>query len=98
VQASHHESGMLCQPSQPQTMRERDMNDMAKHGEEMNEERKSARSRDHFIKLSGIGLELAEFVTEFIEKPEIFYSMPFEKRRQIENQMDEVLSSFGRLC
>ena len=79
-------------------MRQRDMNDMAKHGEDMNEERKSARSRDDFIKLSGIGPELAEFVTEFIEEPEIFYSMPFEKRRKIESQMDAVLSSFGRLC
>ena len=74
------------------------MNDMAKHGEEMNEERKSARSKTDFIRLAGIGPELAEFVTEFIEKPEIFYSMPFEKRREIENQMDAVLSSFGRLC
>jgi len=74
------------------------MNDIAKHGDDMNEERKSARSRDDFIRLSGIGPELAEFVTEFIEEPEIFYSMPFEKRRKIESQMDAVLSSFGRLC
>jgi len=74
------------------------MNDIAKHGDDMNEERKSATSRDDFIRLSGIGPELAEFVTEFIEEPEMFYSMPFEKRREIENQMDVVLSSFGRLC
>ena len=64
----------------------------------MNEERKRARSKADFIRLAGIGPELAEFVTEFIEKPEIFYSMPFEKRRKIEIQMDAVLSSFGRLC
>jgi len=64
----------------------------------MNEERKRARSKSDFIRLAGIGPELAEFVTEFIEKPEIFYSIPVERRREIENQMDAVLSSFGRLC
>lgn len=70
------------------------MNYVAKHGEDMNEERKSARSKDDFIRLAGIGPELAEFVTEFIGKPEIFFSMPFERRREIENQMDAILSSF----
>jgi hypothetical protein len=64
----------------------------------MNEERKSARSKADFIRLAGIGPEIAEFVTEFIEKPEIFYSIPVERRREIENQMDAVLLSFGRLC
>ena len=63
----------------------------------MNEERKSARSKADFIRLAGIGPELAEFVTEFVEKPEIFYSMPFERRREIENQMDAILSSFGKV-
>lgn len=70
------------------------MNYVAKHGEDMNEERKSARSKVDFIRLAGIGPELAEFVTEFIGKPEIFFSMPFERRREIENQMDAILSSF----
>jgi len=64
----------------------------------MNEERKSARSKADFIRLAGIGPELAEFVTEFIEKPDIFYSIPVERRREIENQMDAVLLSFARLC
>lgn len=62
----------------------------------MNEEKKSVRCRADFIRQSGIGPELAEFLTEFIEKPEIFYSMPFERRRDIENQMDTVLLSFGK--
>jgi len=60
----------------------------------MNEDRNSARSKAEFIRLSGIGPELAEFVTEFIENPEKFFSMPFERRREIENQMDAILSSF----
>jgi len=62
----------------------------------MNEEKKRVRSRADFIGQSGIGSELAEFLTEFIDKPEIFYSMPFERRREIENQMDTVLLSFGK--
>lgn len=62
----------------------------------MNEEKKSVRSRDDFIRESGIGPELAEFLTEFIDKPGIFYSMPFERRREIENKMDAVLFSFGK--
>jgi hypothetical protein len=67
---------------------------MAKRGEDMSEERKSASSKAHFIELAGIGPELAEFVIEFIEKPEIFFSMSFERRYEIENQMDAILSSF----
>ena len=64
----------------------------------MNEERKSASSKADFIRSSGIGPELAMFVTEFVENPEAFSSISFEKRREIENQMDAILSSFGRRC
>ena len=60
----------------------------------MNEDRKTASSKADFIRLTGIGPELAEFVTEFIEKPEMLFSMSFEKRYEIENQMDAILSSF----
>jgi len=67
---------------------------MAKHGRYMNDERQSAGSKTDFIRLSGIGSELAEFVNDFVEKPEIFYSMPFERRRDIENRMDAFLSLF----
>jgi hypothetical protein len=31
-----------------------------------------------------------------MEKPETFFSIPFERRREIENQMDAILSSFGQ--
>ena len=67
---------------------------MAKRCEDISEERKSASSKADFIGLAGIGPELAEFVIEFIEKPEIFFSMSFERRYEIENQMDVILSSF----
>ena len=67
---------------------------MAKRCEDISEERKSASSKADFIGLAGIGPELAEFVIQFIEKPEIFFSMSFERRYEIENQMDAILSSF----
>lgn len=62
----------------------------------MKEEEKSFSGRADFIRQSGIGPELAEFLTEFVEKPGIYYSMPFEKRREIEHQMDAVIFSFGK--
>jgi len=60
----------------------------------MNQESKSAISKADFMRLAGFGPELAEFVIEFIEKPEMFFSMSFERRDEIENQMDAILSSF----
>ena len=69
---------------------------MERIGRDMNGERRSARSKADFIRWAGIGPELAEFLTEFLEKPDHFYSIPFERRREIENQMDAVLLSFER--
>ena len=60
------------------------MSYLAKHGEDMNEERKSTKRKADSIRLSGIGPELAEFVTEFIEMPENFSSLTFERRREFE--------------
>jgi hypothetical protein len=67
---------------------------MANRTEVMNDENKSASSKADFIQLAGIGPELAKFLTEFVEKPDHFYSIPLERRREIENQMDAVLLSF----
>ena len=62
----------------------------------MDAERRIASSRSDFIRLAGIKPELAEFVTEFVERPENFASISFARRREIENQMDAILSSVGR--
>lgn len=67
---------------------------MAKASEDMNDQGKTVLSQVDFIRLAGIGPELAEFVAKFVERPEIFFSMSFEKRCEIENQMDAVISSF----
>lgn len=69
---------------------------MAKAAESMKKQKRAAMSKVDFIRSAGIGPELAEFVTEFIERPEIFFSMSFERRCEIENQMDAILSSIGR--
>ena len=69
---------------------------MTEHGKDMNEDRKSAKSKADFLRLAGIGPELAEFVTEFVEQPEAFRSISFERRREIENQMDMIISLFGK--
>ena len=62
----------------------------------MNEKRRSAGSKAEFIALAGIGPKLAAFVDSLIESPESFFSMPFEERREIENQMDVIISLFGK--
>jgi len=67
---------------------------MTVKGEKMNEAKKRSSSTTAAYTLAGIGPEIAEFVTEFIESPEMFYSMPFERRREIEMQMDAILLSF----
>jgi len=69
---------------------------MAHHAKDMNEERQIAGSRADFIELAGIGSDLEDFLREFSARPEIFYSMPRARRREIECQMDAILSLFGK--
>jgi hypothetical protein len=73
-----------------------DMNYMGEYGNIMNEAGKSVKSKAEFLRLAGIGPELAEFVTEFVGQPEAFRSISLERRRTIENQMDVILSLFGK--
>jgi hypothetical protein len=49
-------------------------------------------SKADFFHMAGISPELEEFVTDFIQRPEIFSSLPESRRREIEAQMDAVLS------
>ncbi|MFZ3047091.1 MAG: hypothetical protein WA151_14355 [Desulfatirhabdiaceae bacterium] len=60
----------------------------------MTEKAMYARSKDDFIRLAGIGPELAAFVTEFVENPDDLASIPCKKLRDLENRMDAILSSF----
>jgi len=88
--------GILRQPFRRQAMLHRGINHMANCDEDINDEKKSARSKADFFRLAGIGAELAEFLTEFVEKPDHFYSIPFQRRCEIEKQMDAVLLAFER--
>ena len=54
--------------------------------------RPSVRTQADFFLLLGIKPELADFVTEFVEKPEIFFSLSTQRQREIEAQLDEVLA------
>jgi hypothetical protein len=72
-----------------------DMNYMAEHGDDMNEVRKSAKSKAEFLRWAGIGPELAEFVNNFVEEPETFRSISLERRREIDNQMEMIFSLIG---
>ena len=64
--------------------------------EEMDEKRESVSTMADFIRWVGIDPELAEFVDTFIDQPEIFFSMSSTKRREIEHQMDAILSAIGQ--
>ena len=64
--------------------------------EDMNEKRQSEITKSDFIRRAGIDPELAEFVDTFIDKPEIFFSMSSTKRREIEHQMDAILSAIWK--
>lgn len=69
---------------------------MQRTGDEMSIEATTAMSKVEFMRLTGIQPELAEFVVGFIEKPETFFALSFERRSEIENQMDSILTLFGQ--
>jgi hypothetical protein len=60
------------------------------------------KTKAEFYQLAGITPELIEFVEEFIERPELFESLPLKRQREIEAQMDTVLAAIQhvrfRLC
>jgi hypothetical protein len=64
------------------------------------EDKKSAGNRPgtrtDFIRRIGIGTDLAKFLTDFTESPEILFSLPVDRYRELEYQMDAILSSFEK--
>jgi len=69
---------------------------MGNHDPNKNEERRRARSKADFIRRIGIGPDLATFLTDFTEMPDILFSLPLDRYREIEYQMDTILSSFEK--
>ena len=52
-------------------------------------------AKAEFFQLTGITPELEEFISEFLERPEILDSLSQEKQQEIEAKMDAV---FALLC
>jgi hypothetical protein len=61
------------------------------NGHRLDREKLTSTQRD-FIKMTGLSPELANFLTNFMGNPEIFFLMPDKKRHHIELQMDAILS------
>ena len=60
-----------------------------------NSEREGPGTKADFIRLIGIEPDLVRFLNEFTERPEIFFSLPLDRCREIESQMDAILYSIG---
>jgi peroxiredoxin len=72
------------------------MGDMENHGTNKNEERLRAEAKADLIRRIGIGPDLATFLADFTERPEIIFSLPSDRYRKIESQMDVILYSLGK--
>jgi len=72
------------------------MHAMGKNDQYKKEERRRPRSKADFIRQIGIGPDLAKFLTDFTEKPEILFSLSSDRCQEIEYQMDDILSLFGK--
>ena len=60
------------------------------------EERRRAKSKADFIRRIGLESDLVTFLNEFAERPEIFFSLSLDRCRDIESQMDAILSSLRK--
>lgn len=61
-----------------------------------NEETRHASSKADVIRRIGIGPDLARFLTDFTARPEILSSLPSDRYREFESQMDAIFSSLGK--
>ena len=68
---------------------------MGNHDSNKNEERKTATSKADFIRRIGIGSDLATFLADFTERPEILFSLPLNRYHEIESQMDAIFFFLG---
>ena len=59
-------------------------------------ENRPAESKPEFIRRIGIGPDLAMFLTDFSQKPEILFSLSLDRRRELESQMNPILYSLGK--
>jgi len=69
---------------------------MESRDEDENKKRMHHGTKADFIRRIGMEPDIALFLDEFSERPEIFFSLPLERCREIEFQMDAILSSFEK--
>jgi hypothetical protein len=69
---------------------------MEDHDPKKNAQIRSARSKADFIRRIGIGPDLARFLTDFTQRPEILSSLSSDRYREFESQMDAIFSSLGK--
>ena len=69
---------------------------MKSSGKAKKSAKKRPESKENFIRQIGIGPDLARFLTDFTERPEIISSLSSDRYREIESQMDAILSSLGQ--
>jgi len=72
------------------------MQAMESRDEKKNKERMRPGTKADFIRRIGIEPDLATFLNEFTERPEIFFSLSLDRCREIESQMDAIFSSLGK--
>lgn len=72
------------------------MQAMESSDEKKNKERMRPWTKADFISQIGMQPDLVMFLNEFAERPEIFFSLSLDRYREIESQMDAILSSFGK--
>ena len=71
------------------------MQAMESRDEDKHRERMRPETKADFIRRIGIEPDLATFLNEFIERPEIFFSLSLDRCHEIESQMGAILSSLG---
>jgi hypothetical protein len=69
---------------------------MESSDEDEKSERKGPGTKAEFIRRIGIEPDLVTFLNEFTERPEIFFSLPLDRYRELESQMDAILYSLGK--
>jgi hypothetical protein len=72
------------------------MQAMQSSDEDENKERMTPGTKADFIRRIGIEPDLATFLNEFTERPEIFFSLSLDRCREIDSKMDAILSSLGK--
>ncbi|XPS87697.1 uncharacterized protein Dvar_57150 [Desulfosarcina variabilis str. Montpellier] len=72
------------------------MGDMEDHDPKKDVETRRARSKADFIRRVGMGPDLAKFLIDFTERPEILFSLSLDRYREFENQMDAIISSLEK--